>query len=69
MDEEKRANRLAESDHIMVTIEGDFVTMVTINSRHSTSSRNHGYENKMNIVQAIVTTVTMIREVLKRRCW
>ena len=33
MDEEKRANRMAESDHIMVTIEEDFVTMVTINSR------------------------------------
>ena len=32
-------------------------------------SRNHGYENRMNIVQAIVTTVTMIREVLKRRYW
>ena len=30
LDEEKYANRLAESDHIMVTIEGDFVTMVTI---------------------------------------
>ena len=29
MDEEKYANRLAESDHIMVTIEEDFVTMVT----------------------------------------
>ena len=30
LDEEKRVRRLAESDHIMVTIEGDFVTMVTI---------------------------------------
>ena len=26
----KYANRLAESDHIMVTIEEDFVTMVTV---------------------------------------
>ena len=29
-DKKKRANRLAESDHIMVTIEEDIVTMVTI---------------------------------------
>ncbi len=30
LDEEKCVKRLAESDHIMVTIEEDFVTMVTI---------------------------------------
>ena len=61
MDEEKRAYRLAESDHIMVTIEGDFVTMVTINSRHSTSSRNHGYDKIVDIVWATVTIVTIIK--------
>jgi hypothetical protein len=30
LDEEKRGKPLAESDHIMVTIEEDFVTMVTV---------------------------------------
>ena len=60
MDEEKRANRLAESDHIMVTIEEDFVTIVTINSRHSTSSRNHGYDKIVDIVWVTVTMVTVI---------
>ena len=59
MDEEKRAYRLAESDHIMVTIEEDFVTMVTINSRHSTSSRNHGYDKIVGIVRATVAMVTL----------
>ena len=59
MDEEKRAYRLVESDHIMVTIEEDFVTMVTINSRHSTSSRNHGYDKKVGIVRATVAMVTL----------
>ena len=59
MDEEKRANRMAESDHIMVTFEEDFVTMVTINSRHSTSSRNHGYDRIVDIVWAAVTMVTI----------
>ena len=59
LDEEKYANRLAESDHIMVTIEGDFVTMVTINSGHSTSSRNHGYDRIVDIVWAVVTMVTI----------
>ena len=59
MDEEKRANWMAESDHIMVTIEEDFVTMVTINSRHSTSSRNHGYDKIVDIVRDTVTMVTI----------
>ena len=59
MDEEKRAYRLAESDHIMVTIDEDFVTMVTINSGHSTGSRNHGYDNIVDIVWATVTIVTV----------
>ena len=58
LDEEKRVKRLAESDHIMVTIEEDFVTMVTINSGHSTSSRNHGYDKIVDIVRAVVTMVT-----------
>ena len=59
MDEEKRANRLAESDHITVTIEEDIVTMVTINSGYSTSSRNHGYDKIVDIVRAVVTMVTI----------
>ena len=59
LDEENRVKRLAESDHIMVTIEEDFVTMVTINSGHSTSSRNHGYDKIVDIVRAVVTMVTI----------
>ena len=59
MDEKKSGNRLSNPDYIMVTIEEDFVTMVTINSRHSTSSRNHGYDKIVDIVRAIVTMVTI----------
>ena len=59
MDEKKSGNRLSNLDYIMVTIEEDFVTMVTINSRHSTSSRNHGYDKIVDIVRAIVTMVTI----------
>ena len=59
LDEDKYANRLVESDHIMVTIEEGFVTMVTVNSRHSTSSRNHGYDKIVGIVRATVAMVTI----------
>ena len=44
----------------MVTIEEDFVTMVTINSGHSTGSRNHGYDKIVDIVWVTVTMVTVI---------
>ena len=59
MDEKKRGNRLVNPDYIMVTIEEDFVTMVTINSGHSTSSRNHGYDKIVDIVRATVAMVTI----------